>query len=293
MFEFRKIQLTDRDWICKLLSKSDFRGCEYSFANNFAWHRLYETKICRYKDFYISCSEKYGLRFTFPAGSGDYKELFNELKKYSEENGAAFTVSSVLPENIPLFEELFPGQYTVSSDPSGFDYVYLAQNLRDLKGKKYHAKRNHLNRFYENNWSYSPLTEADFDECIEFAVKSYNDNQSYDDESSVAEQYAINTFFNFFNELELKGGVIKVDGKVEGFTIGSRINSDTLDIHIEKANVGINGAYTAVMNESAKSVSNDVTYINREEDLGIDGLRKSKLSYYPEFMIIKNTVTFK
>ena len=89
------------------------------------------------------------------------------------------------------------------------------------------------------------------------------------------------------------GGVIRVDGKVEGFTIGSRINSDTMDTHIEKANSEINGAYTAVMNEFAKSASNDFTYINREEDLGIEGLRRSKRSYYPEFQIVKNVVTFK
>ncbi len=115
----------------------------------------------------------------------------------------------------------------------------------------------------------------------------------YDDESAVGEQYAINTFFNNFDELGLKGGVIRVDGKVAGFTVGSRINSDTLDVHIEKALPNINGAYTAVMNEFAKAESNDFTYINREEDLGIEGLRKSKLSYNPEFRLVKNVVTFK
>lgn len=292
MLEFRKIELKDGEWIKPMLAKSDFRGCEYSFANNIAWHRFFETKVCRYKDFYITKSEKYGLHFTFPAGEGDYKELFGELKNYAESNGCSLVVTSVLPENIKLFEELFPGEYTVSSDESDFDYIYLAENLRTLKGKKYHGKRNHLNRFYENDWSYSEMTERDFDDCIQFAVESYNNNNSYDNESSVGEQYAINTFFNYFDELELKGGVIKVGGKVKGFTIGSRINSDTADIHIEKADQTINGAYTAVMNEFAKTLP-EFTYINREEDLGIEGLRQSKRSYYPEFMIVKNTIEFK
>lgn len=293
MFDFRKIDISDKPWITELLRKSDFRGCEYSFANNMAWHRLYETKICRYKDFYISCSEKDGLRFTFPAGEGDYKEVLTLLRKYAEERGEPFVVSSVLTENLPLFEEYFPGEYTVENDESGNDYIYLAENLRELKGKKYHGKRNHLKRFYETDWSYSKMTEKDFDECIEYAVRSYNENMSYDDESSVAEQFAINTFFNNFDALDLMGGVIRVGGKVEGFTIGSRINSDTMDIHIEKANASINGAYTAVMNEFAKAESADFTYINREEDLGLEGLRRSKRSYYPEFMLVKNTVIFK
>lgn len=293
MFDFRKIDISDKPWITELLRRSDFRGCEYSFANNMAWHRLYETKICRYKDFYISCSEKDGLHFTFPAGEGDYKEVLTLLRKYAQDRGEPFIVTSVLTENLSLFEEYFPGEYTVENDESGNDYIYLAENLRELKGKKYHGKRNHLKRFYENDWSYSKMTEKDFDECIEFAVKSYNENMSYDDESSVAEQFAINTFFNNFDALDLMGGVIRVGGKVEGFTIGSRINSDTMDIHIEKANAAINGAYTAVMNEFAKAESADFTYINREEDLGLEGLRRSKRSYYPEFMLVKNTVTFK
>lgn len=293
MFDFRKIDISDKPWITELLRKSDFRGCEYSFANNMAWHRLYETKICRYKDFYISCSEKDGLHFTFPAGEGDYKEVLTLLRKYAEERGVPFVVSSVLTENLPLFEEYFPDEYTVENDESGNDYIYLAENLRELRGKKYHGKRNHLKRFYENDWSYSKMTERDFDECIEFAVKSYNENMSYDDESSVGEQFAINTFFNNFDALDLRGGVIRVGGKLEGFTIGSRINSDTMDIHVEKANAAINGAYTAIMNEFAKAESADFTYINREEDLGLEGLRRSKRSYCPEFMLVKNTVIFK
>ncbi len=291
--DFKVIELSDRNWIMELLRKSDFRGCEYNFSNNFAWHRLYNTTICRYKDFYISRSMKYGLRFTFPAGSGDYKDLFLALRKEAEELNSPLVVSSVTDENLKLFEELFPGEYTVSCDESDSDYIYDAEKLRTLSGKKYHQKRNHLARFYENNWEYSEMTEKDFDECIEFAVRSYNLNKAYDDESAVAEQYAINTFMNCFGQLELKGGVIRIDGKVEGFTIGDGINSDTFDIHIEKANASVQGAYVAINNEFAKSAAVGYTYINREEDLGLEGLRKSKRSYYPVIMLRKNVVTFK
>ncbi|MCM1023779.1 MAG: phosphatidylglycerol lysyltransferase domain-containing protein [Prevotella sp.] len=293
MLDFKVIELSDRPWINELLKKSDFRGCEYNFSNNFAWHRLYSTTVCRYKDFYISRSMKYGMRFTFPAGSGDYKDLFLTLKREAEAAGCPLVISSVTDENLGIFEELFGGRFSVSCDEADSDYIYDAEKLRTLSGKKYHQKRNHLARFYENNWEYSPMEEKDFDECIEFAVNSYNLNQSYDDESSVAEQYAINTFMNYFGELELKGGVIRVDGKVQGFTIGDAINSDAFDIHIEKANAGIQGAYAAINNEFAKSAANGYTYINREEDLGLEGLRKSKRSYHPVFMLRKNVVTFK
>lgn len=293
MLDFKVIELSDRPWITELLKKSDFRGCEYNFSNNFAWHRLYDTAICRYKDFYISRSMKYGMSFTFPAGSGDYNDLFLTLKREAEEAGGPLVVSSVTDENLGIFEELFAGQFSVSCDEADCDYIYDAEKLRTLSGKKYHQKRNHLARFHENNWEYSPLTEKDFDECIEFAVNSYNLNQSYDDESSVAEQFAINTFMNYYSELELKGGVIRVDGKVQGFTIGDPINSDTFDIHIEKANAEIQGAYAAINNEFAKSATVGYSYINREEDLGLEGLRRSKRSYHPVIMLRKNKVTFK
>ncbi len=293
MLDFKVIELSDRPWVTELLKLSDLRGCEYNFSNNIAWHRLYETQICRYKDFYISCSKKYGMRFTFPAGKGDYKDLFTVLKKEAEEQGFPLVVSSVTNEELALFEELFPGMYTVSCSESDSDYIYKAEDLQTLAGKKYHQKRNHLARFHENNWEYHNMTEKNFDECIEFAVRSYNLNHAYDNESSVAEQFAINTFMNYFGELELKGGVITVDGRIEAFTIGDGINSDTFDIHIEKANADIQGAYAAINNEFAVSAAKGYTYINREEDLGLEGLRKSKRSYHPAFMLQKNVVTFK
>ena len=293
MLDFRVIELSDRPWVTELLKLSDFKGCEYNFANNIAWYRLYKATICRYKDFYISRSEKYGLRFTFPAGKGDYRDLFLTLKKEAEENGSPLIVNSVTNEELAIFEELFPDMYTVSCDEADSDYIYEAEKLQTLAGKKYHQKRNHLARFRENNWEYHDMTEKDFDDCIEFAARKYELDNAYDDESKVAEQFAINTFMNSFGELGLKGGVITVDGKLEAFTIGDGINSDTFDIHIEKANADIQGAYAAINNEFALSAAKGYTYINREEDLGLEGLRRSKRSYHPAFMLQKNVVTFK
>lgn len=293
MLDFKVIELSDKEWIENLLKISDFRGCEYTFSNNMAWHRLYETKITRYKDFYISCSHKYGLQFTFPAGEGNYKEVILQMKNFAESTNSPLIINSVTNENLQLFEEFFNGEYTVSKDESSFDYIYDAEKLRTLSGKKYHNKRNHLSNFYKNNWTYSDMSSSDFDDCIEFAVQSYNMNNSYDDESSVSEQFAINTFFNHFHELELRGGVIRIDGKLAGFTIGNKLNSDTFDIHIEKADTSFQGSYAAINNEFAKSATLGYAYINREEDLGLEGLRKSKHSYYPAFLLEKNTITFK
>lgn len=294
MLEFKDIALSDRDWINSLLAESDFMGCEYSFANNMAWRPMNKTKISRFKDFYISCSFYEGRPlFTFPAGKGDYRELFLELKKYSEALGAPLAVSSVCQKHLQLFEELFPGQYTVIQNPDYFDYIYLVSDLLELKGKKYHQKRNHLARFYENNWSFEPISPQNKDECIQFSVQSYNEKKAYDSLSSVTEQYAINTFLTYYEELQLQGGVLRVDGQIQGFTIGEKINSNTFCVHIEKANALIQGAYAAINKEFLLASAAGCTYVNREEDLGLEGLRRSKRSYNPCFQLEKSVVTFR
>ncbi|MCM1578674.1 MAG: phosphatidylglycerol lysyltransferase domain-containing protein [Ruminococcus sp.] len=294
MLEFKVIELSDKLEIDRCLSYSDFRGCEYCFANNLAWRRMYGTKVCLWKDFYISCSglDKGKPRFTFPAGRGDVREIFGEMKKVSESFGIPLTVGSVTKEQLPMLRELFgDGSFEVSADEGGWDYIYSRTDLAELAGKKYHAKRNHLKKLPED-CVYSPLSEKDFDDCITYAAAGYSSGNGYDDFSKVCEQFAINTYFENFGELGLWGGVLRQGGEVIAFTIGERINSDTVGVHIEKAEAGIDGAYPAVNNGFAKSVPESFTYINREEDLGIEGLRKAKRSYHPVFLLEKYTVTF-
>lgn len=295
MLDFKVIELSDKPWVDKLLQISDFRGCEYCFANNMAWRRMYDTKVTRYKDFYISCSEsEEGVYFTFPAGGGDYKDVFSEMKKYSEAKGHTLTIGSVTPDKFGLFEELFPrDSYTIECDEGGWDYVYNVSDLAELKGKKYHGKRNHLKKLLAMDYSYAPLEEKDFDDCISYAVHTYNRDSAYDDRSKVCEQFAINTYFENFQALGLTGGVLRVGGKIAAFTIGERINSDTLGVHIEKAESDIDGAYPAINQMFSSSAGKGFSYINREEDLGIEGLRKAKRSYHPAFMIEKHTIHFK
>lgn len=294
MLEFRNIQISDKNWINELLAKSDFQGCEYSFANNMAWRRLSDSVITRYKDFYIvgsvDCDEPF---FTYPAGEGDIFELIDELKKFLKPYGKKLVISSVSKENVEVFKKKFGNKILVEGDEGHFDYIYNAQDLKNMSGKKFHSKRNHIKHFKENNeWEFVPLTEDLFDDCIEFAVNSYNLNKDYDDFSAVCEQFAIHTFFENFKEFGLTGGVLFANKKMVGFTIGEKINSDTFVVHIEKAKGDIQGAYPTLCNEFAKTLGDDIKFINREEDLGIEGLRKSKRSYNPAYLLEKHVVTF-
>ena len=299
MFDFRKIQLSDKVAVNEKLAVSDFRGCEYSFANNMAWQRLNDTLVCFYKDFYICCSFEDGQPYiTFPAGvksddSGKekYIQLFSELKKYMEQQGRPLIVSSVNTENLEWIKEYYGDKITWEYNRDGSDYIYNSSDLINLSGKKYHGKRNHIKRFMENDWEFEPITSDNLDDCILFSTQFYNNNEN--DYSAIIEQYAIDLFFMNMDYLNLKGGVLKADNRIVGITIGEQLNSDTFVVHIEKALADVQGAYPMICNQFAKANAAELKYINREEDLGLEGLRKSKLSYKPAFMVDKYTVYFK
>lgn len=296
MLDFRIIDISDKERICRCLEKSDFQGCEYSFANNMAWRRLSNSKIAFFKDFYISCAFDTDDNipvFVFPSGEGNYYEVFEEMKKYAESLNKPLRISGVTENGLEILNSICPSDsFTVEFDRDGSDYIYNSSDLINLSGRKYHQKRNHLSKINQYNWSFSEMTDSDFDECISFSAVNYNNKNGIDDFSSVAEQFAINTFFTNFHNLGLFGGVIRIDNKVRAFTIGERLNSNTMCVHIEKADTSYQGLYPAINNQFCKAFADKFRYVNREEDMGLEGLRKSKLSYNPVYLLRKNTVTF-
>lgn len=296
MLEFRDICIRDKDRITSALRKSQFMGCEYNFSNNMAWKKLSDSKITFYKDFYICCSfrtEDDVPRFFFPSGEGDYNEIFSEMKKYSESLGKPLRVAGITEDTLNMLNDAFPGSFWVSTDDGDWDYIYNTQDLITLSGRKYHGKRNHLAHFNELGAEYSMMTENDFNDCITFSTNEYNSKSNEHIHSYIAEQYAINTYFTHFHELGLKGGVIRIGGEVVAFTIGDQLNDEAFCVHIEKADTKYDGIYAGINNCFAKEAAAQYKYINREEDLGIEGLRKAKQSYHPAFLLKKYIVTFK
>lgn len=295
MLEFREIDISDKETVTAALRRSDFMGCEYSFANNMAWRRLAGYKITFYKDFYICCgfdTEDGVPRCAFPAGGSDYADVIGELRRFTSKLGKPLVLTGVTERGLDILNELFTGEFTVEPDRDGSDYIYNASDLIELPGKKYHSKRNHLANFNRLSYRFESITDNNTDECIAFCTETYN-GRSSDDYSLTVEQFAINTFFSYFRELSLSGGIIRIDDRIAALTIGEQLNSETFCIHIEKADTSYPGIYAGINNCFAKSAAADFRYINREEDMGLEGLRKSKLSYHPAFLLMKNIVTFK
>ncbi len=294
MLEFHELDISDRDKVNSSLQKSLFMGCEYTFANNLAWRRLGDTQAAFCKGYYISCGFSSGKPvFAYPAGEGDIKEVIGEMRRFAESNNAPLVLIAAEQKALETLENAFPGEFTAESDRDSANYIYNSSDLISLPGKKFHAKRNHLARFRETGCTFSLMTETDFDDAIVFLTETYNSKSGVSDKSMIAEQFALNTYFNHFSELRLQGGIIRQEGIVKAVTIGEPINPDTYCVHIEKADVSIPGIYAGINNCFAASVAQDFTYINREEDLGLEGLRKAKLSYKPAFLLDKYVVTFK
>lgn len=289
-FDFRTPELSDRAWVEPLLAQSGFRGCLYTFGNNYVWKDVYNVKICRWNDFYVLQNSDHSdtPRFLYPAGEGNIELFIKALRGYCAELKIPLKMSA----NKECTEKLlaiYP-DITVHADRDGFDYVYNTSDLAELRGRKYHSKRNHLNRFYENDWSFEVISTDNIQFCREVLGQWLNADN--DDEEKLTEAEVVRKSLADYSALGYRGGVLFADGKPQAFTFGERSSNDTFVVHVEKALLDFQGAYTAVNCEFAKTLVNEYSYINREEDAGSEGLRRAKLSYHPAFLEEKYFIDF-
>ena len=204
-----------------------------------------------------------------------------------------FRMYNLTPDNFAQLEEWYPGRFQIEYDRDSADYVYESEKLATLSGKKLHSKRNHINKFkalYGGRWSYEAITAGNVEECFQMALKWRDQNGCEDDPEKRGEICVTMNALRLFEELELKGGILKIDGEVVAFTIGEPVCSDTFVVHIEKAFADVEGAYPMINQQFVEHECRDYLYVNREEDTGAEGLRKAKLSYRPVFMVEKGNV---
>lgn len=295
-YQFKKAGLEDKEIIDHYFRHHTSRSCERTFVNLYLWSRQYPVKWAVIENTLVFKSEdETHMAFAFPAGKDeDVKRVIPILEQYSESHGRDFTMYNVTPDNFERLEEWFPGKYQVAYDRDQADYVYESEKLATLSGKKLHGKRNHINKFkimFEDRWSYEPITKDNVEECFQMALKWRNENGCEEDPEKNAEICVTLNSLRLFEELELKGGLLRIDGEVVAFTIGEPICSDTFVVHIEKAYAEVPGAYPMINQQFVSHECMDYQYVNREEDTGAEGLRKAKLSYRPVFMVEKGTVT--
>ena len=288
--EFKEITLEDRDILMPFLSAKKDKCCDLAFGNLFLWCEKFVVRYTITDQCLLFRKLPGSGSYCFPLGADDdVRDLIARLHREAKEKGEPFSLYLVSPAEEEKLQEWFPGTYQVTYDRDLADYVYETERLISLSGKKYHGKRNHINKFLSlyPAWSYEDLTRENAGECMEMLMQWSRDNRCEEDEEKKHEVSVAANAIRLFEELGLEGGLIRADGRVVGFTIGEELNDDMYIIHIEKAFADVPGAYPMINRQFLIRRAAGYRYVNREEDTGSPGLRKSKKSYHPAFMMEK------
>ena len=290
---FKRTELEDRELMHFYFTKYPTRSCERTFANSLLWSRHYPVRFAVIEDTLVFRSTSHGEAFTYPVGAPEnVKKALDTIKRYTEEKEIPFVLYHITSEQFQQLEEWYPGRFEITYNRDIADYIYEAEKLATLAGKKLHGKRNHINKFKatHDNWNYETMTEDNLEECFQMALKWRNENDCDENHDKNAEMCVTLNSLRLFKELELVGGILRVNGEIVAFTLGEELSEDTFVVHIEKAFADIQGAYPMINQQFVEHECMKYKYINREEDTGAEGLRKAKLSYRPAFLQEKGIV---
>lgn len=296
---FKDISMESRELLNPYFDLVDYEACEYCFNTLYMWQHLYKTGYYIGDGFAVIVAEYEGNTFSILplAKKEDMPRVIEFVVDYFEKEQKKIYFRGITKEVVEFLKENYPGKFNYTEERDLFDYVYDGESMRELKGRKNVKKRNHINYFlkeYEGRFEYRLLDEKDLDACLEL-VKEWTSNKEENgqvDEEMEEELIGIKKLFKNYSILKdkLKIAGIFIDGKLEAFTMGEYINPDMALIHIEKANPNIRGLYPFINQQFLVHEFSDVEFVNREEDLGIEGLRKAKLSYHPVRFVEKYTV---
>ena len=258
------------------------------------WRDLYNYRFALYENsLFIMTNAKQRL-YLLPF-SDDLEKAVNILAENTEGGLENISFLACEGQRLDEFKKVYADSFSINPSRDDFEYIYSSKDLIELKGSKYHTKRNHISFFTrEFDWTYEPITKENVSDVILMAEK-WKDlmNKIKKSESISAEYESTKFMLSHMDELNIKGGLIRANGNVAAFTYGSPINSRVFDIHVEKALPEYRTAYAVINREFARHCLSDYEYINREDDMGLEGLRAAKLSYHPTLLLKKYILSYK
>lgn len=303
MIEFNPITIETKEIYSLYLPDANERGCETTFANLVMWG-FQQYAIVHNQLVLFSLYNGHHF-YSYPIGEGDKKAAMDAIMADAKERGVSCCIVGLYGDATDVLNNLYPEQFTVKEDRDSFDYVYDINDLADLQGRKYHKKRTHYNHFHKAFPQYrvEPLSNSNVANVKPMIEKWYadrlNDNPDNDYRSEIK---ALEKALMYYEELNLEG-LMLLDNDTDfdnehilAVTFASRLSDDTFDVHFEKARWDVDGAYTVINNEFAKYIRDkypDIRFLNREEDMGLEGLRRSKERYYPHHMVEKSKAYLK
>lgn len=294
---YHPVTVADRNLLINRTIPLCGMNCDLNFMNISSWQFRYHTEVAQWRTHLVFRFLADGhVAYMSAFDKTDVQSLLSVLLEESERDGHPFLLMGVCESTLPLFEAAMPGFFVYEYDRDYCDYIYRRENLCNLSGKKLQPKRNFINRFRTRNpdYVYRPLEPADFEACLLLDKEWMNSGKEADEEEDThAERRSIKYVFANWKELQGTGGVVYVNDKLVAYTYGAPISDTVFDVCVEKADTSVEGAYATINHEFVCHLPEQYEFINREEDLGIEGLRKSKLSYQPEIVLKKYAVMAK
>jgi hypothetical protein len=295
--QWKPIDIEDREILEGFFRSEELSVSDFSFTNLYLWHFSRSISYAIIEDILCIKTQYHGEHpfLFFPLGKGEKRGVIERLIECFESRAIPFTMRSLGEEMKDELERLMPEKFEFIYNRDRSDYVYLIEELIELKGRKFHKKKNHLNRFFElyPDFSYESLSMENVDELLEAWKLWFGRIADEANEGLKNEYIGIVETLKHFGKMSYKGGILRVKGKIVAFTLGEQLNSDTVVVHIEKADTEYHGAYQAINQQFLVNEWSHLTYVNREEDLGIEGLRRAKLSYQPSHLIDKYNAILK
>lgn len=282
MLNFRKAQIEDREEFVRLIKRGEAPSLEYNFTTFFLWQDQFDMEFAIADDILFIRSKKLN-SYLFPTGSGDVNKAVGILLE------GKVSFHSLSFEQKEYLDKKAPGRFQFTETRNDSDYIYTSESLQTLTGKKLSSKRNHINRFISENpdWAYENISTENIQEVAEMH-KIWCKNAGCSKEKSLSDEtIAVKKAIENFQELGLSGGIIRTKGRIVAFSMGDELSSNTFLVHIEKAFSEVSGAYQIINREFVKNNCSSYEYVNREDDAGDEGLRKSKLSYRPYKILAK------
>ena len=271
------------------------RNCNYTFANLIGWQFWFNSELWLAGDAVVLRFSPVTLRRAYmvcTAGvpSGRFIDML------LSDSGGRLTILGLEDDQaVALRDSRTDLNVAIEPRRDSYDYIYLREALAKLEGGRLKAKRNHVNRFVSEHpdYEYRELTPALFDECRRIETlwrdERGNVNPAFGD-TIAAEHRVMENVFAHWDELGMIGGSIFIDGRMAAFTYGAAVTSDTFDVCVEKADRTVDGIFSVINQQFCSRLPKDFIYVNREEDMGLEGLRKAKLSYHPETLLTYNVV---
>lgn len=286
--EFNKINFSDMETLRKHTRLAHTRNCEYAMVNIFFWNDTDKLMFAVIDDVLVyRLIDEETAYYSIVEFIEEPAELVMKLEQDAADNGCRMVLTNMSENMVLRLEREMVGQLRYWYDREYSDYIYEVDDLIRLSGSKYHGKKNHLNKFLNTYaFLYEEITNDNIEECRrmkeEWAVRKGGDIEEYREELDI-----IDNVLDNYDKFNLIGGLIRIDGKVSAFTIGEAISEDTFVTHFEKADEDIPGLYQAINQQFAANSISGFKYVNREDDIGLPGIRQAKLSYRPVMMFDK------